>query len=225
MKTGRSIAKGGRADAAEVLKRLQTLYPDFRCELDYTTELELAVAAILSAQCTDRRVNLVTPVLFRKYRAARDWALSPPGVLESEILSTGFFRNKARHIRALMRRLEDDFGGKLPDAFDTLVTLPGIGRKTANLLMAEAFGRPGMIVDTHCRRVSQRLGFTREEDPEKIERDLRALIPEPDWTAWSHAMVFHGRYGCSARKPACERCPLTDLCDFFPRRPGVRKSS
>lgn len=201
--------------AAEILRRLRILYPDSRCELVHSNPLELAVAAILSAQCTDRRVNQVTPPLFKKYRKAEDWAQIPPGVLESEVRSTGFFRNKAANIRALMRRLADDFEGRLPGDFDVLVSLPGIGRKTANLLMAEAFGRPGMIVDTHCRRMSQRLGFTREQDPEKIERDLRALVPEPDWTAWSHAMVFHGRYGCSARKPACERCPLTDLCPFF----------
>jgi endonuclease-3 len=217
MKKAGLFPGGERRRAAEVLRRLRVLYPDTRCELVYSHPLELAVAAILSAQCTDRRVNLVTPPLFKKYRTAADWAEIPPGVLEAEVRSTGFFRNKAANIRALMRRLADDFEGRLPGEFDVLVSLPGIGRKTANLLMAEAFGRPGMIVDTHCRRVSQRLGFTREQDPEKIERDLRAQVPEPDWTAWSHAMVFHGRYGCSARKPACERCPLTDLCPFFAR--------
>ncbi|MDZ4198125.1 MAG: endonuclease III, partial [Kiritimatiellia bacterium] len=201
-----------RGRAALVLKRLRIRYPDFRCELNYSTPLELAVAAILSAQCTDKRVNLVTPALFRKYRSAADWAETPQSVLEAEIRSTGFFRNKARNIRLLMRRLAEEFDGSLPDDFDTLVSLPGIGRKTANLLMATAFGRPGMIVDTHCRRVSQRLEFTRNEDPVKIEMDLRALIPEPDWTDWSHAMVFHGRYGCFARKPECDQCPVADLC-------------
>jgi len=222
MQTVRSSEEGRdgtleRARAAEVLKRLRKQYPDFKCELNFSNSLELAVAAILSAQCTDKRVNLVTPALFRRYRTAHDWADTPQEILESEIRSTGFFRNKATHIRALMRRLTDDFNGILPDDFDTLITLPGIGRKTANLLIATAFGRPGMIVDTHCRRVTQRLGFTRENDPEKIEKDLRKLIPEADWTDWSHAMVFHGRYGCSARKPACGRCPLTEHCDFFSR--------
>jgi len=204
-----------RRRAAEILIRLRREYPEAVCELDFSTPLQLAAAAILSAQCTDKRVNLVTPALFRKYKTPRDWADTPQETLEAEIRSTGFFRNKATNIRGLMRRLADDFGGRLPDDFDILVTLPGIGRKTANLLMAEAFGRPGMIVDTHCTRLSQRLGFTKATDATKIEMELRALIPEPDWTAWSHRMVFHGRYCCAARRPECERCPLTDLCPFF----------
>ena len=202
-----------RARAKILLRRLRKTYPDARCELDWSTPLELAVATILSAQCTDKRVNLVTPALFKKYRAARDWAAAPQEVLEQEIRSTGFFRNKARNIRGLMARLDADFGGKLPDDFDTLVSLPGIGRKTANLLVATVYGQPGLVVDTHFIRLSNRLGFVKnEDDPVKIERALQRIVPEADWIGWSHAMVFHGRRCCFARKPECARCPVADLC-------------
>ena len=202
-----------RARAKTILRRLRKTYPDARCELDWTSPLELAVATILSAQCTDKRVNLVTPALFKKYRAARDWAAAPQEVLEQEIRSTGFFRNKARNIRGLMARLDADFGGKLPDDFDTLVSLPGIGRKTANLLVATVYGQPGLVVDTHFIRLSNRLGFVKnEDDPVKIERALQRIVPEADWIGWSHAMVFHGRRCCFARKPECARCPVADLC-------------
>ena len=199
--------------AKTILRRLRTAYPGAKCELDWSTPLELAVAAILSAQCTDKRVNLTTPALFRKYRAARDWAAAPPGVLEREIRSTGFFRNKARNIRGLMARLDAEFDGKLPPDFDMLVSLPGIGRKTANLLVATVYGQPGLVVDTHFIRLSNRLGFVRnEDDPVKIERVLQRIVPEADWIGWSHAMVFHGRRCCFARKPECARCPVADLC-------------
>ena len=201
--------------ALVVFEELRKAYPDARCELDFSGPLELAVAAILSAQCTDKRVNMVTPELFRKYRAAADWAATPQDVLEQEIRSTGFFRNKAKNIRALAKVLAEQYGGRLPDDLDTLVTLPGIGRKTANLLLADAFHKPGIIVDTHCRRVSQRLEFTRHDDPDKIEFDLKALIPEEHWSLFSHCMVFHGRYGCHARKPACPDCPVSKLCPAF----------
>ena len=199
--------------AKTILRRLRTAYPGAKCELDWSTPLELAVAAILSAQCTDKRVNLTTPALFRKYRAARDWAAAPPDVLEREIRSTGFFRNKARNIRGLMARLDAEFDGKLPPDFDMLVSLPGIGRKTANLLVATVYGQPGLVVDTHFIRLSNRLGFVRnEDDPVKIERVLQRIVPEADWIGWSHAMVFHGRRCCFARKPECARCPVADLC-------------
>ncbi len=201
--------------ARTVLRRLRKRYPDLRCELNYSTPLELTVAAILSAQCTDRRVNQVTPALFRKYRSARDWADTPQSTLESEIHSTGFFRNKARNIRALARELADRFDGELPSDFDTLVGLPGIGRKTANLIVSTVFGQPGLVVDTHFSRLSNRLGFSTHTDPVKIEFDLRAVVLRRDWTDWSHAMVLHGRYGCKARKPDCDHCPLPDLCPWF----------
>ncbi len=210
-----------RKRAAEVYQLLRKAYPNARCELNYSNPIELAIAAILSAQCTDKRVNLVTPALFKKYRTAADWAATPQDVLEQEIRSTGFFRNKAKNIRGLCAALVRDHGGQLPGDFDVLVELPGIGRKTANLLMATAFGRPGMVVDTHCRRVSQRLGFTDNDDPEKIEFDLRALVPEEKWINWSHFMVFHGRYRCNARKPDCPNCPIQPLCPFFKTQKAV----
>ena len=199
--------------AKEILRRLRKRYPDAKCELDWSTPLELAVATILSAQCTDKRVNLTTPALFRKYRAARDWAQAPQETLEREFHSTGFFRNKAKNVRALMARLDAEFGGELPGDFDVLVSLPGIGRKTANLLVATVFGRPGLVVDTHFIRLSNRLGFVKhEDDAAKIERALQRIVPESDWTDWSHAMVFHGRRCCLARKPDCAGCPVADLC-------------
>jgi len=183
-----------QARAAKVLRLLRKTYPNAGCELGgWSSPFELAVAAILSAQCTDKRVNLVTPALFAKYRTVADWAATPQAVLEGEIRSTGFFRNKATNIRRLAQALVEQHGGRLPDDFDVLTTLPGIGRKTANLLMATAYGRPGIIVDTHCSRLSNRLGFSRHTDPVKIEFDLRAIVPEKDWsdcrTAWSSTDV------------------------------------
>ena len=203
-----------RQDRAQaILRRLKKEYPDAKCELDWSTPLELAVATILSAQCTDKRVNLVTPALFRKYRTAQDWAATPQETLEKEFHSTGFFRNKAKNVRALMARLDAEFGGELPGDFDVLVSLPGIGRKTANLLVATVFGRPGLVVDTHFIRLSNRLGFVKNEtDATKIERALQQIVPQKDWTAWSHSMVWHGRRRCFARKPDCADCPLADLC-------------
>lgn len=209
--------------AAEILKRLRKAYPDARCELNFSNSLELAIAAILSAQCTDKRVNEITPALFKKYRSARDWAEAPQEVLEKEIRSTGFFRNKAKNIRALCAELEAKYCGQVPEDFETLVGLPGIGRKTANLLMVSAFGKPGIIVDTHFRRLSQRLGFTDSDDPDRIEEDLKQIVPEKDWGAWSHAMVFHGRRCCFARKPNCGGCPINDLCPSFGRIKGARE--
>ena len=202
-----------QARAAAILRRLKKEYPDATCELDWSTPLELAVATILSAQCTDKRVNLTTPALFKKYRTAQDWAAVPQATLEKEFHSTGFFRNKAKNVRALMARLDAEFGGELPGDFDVLVSLPGIGRKTANLLVATVFGKPGLVVDTHFIRLSNRLGFVKNEtDATKIERELARIVPPEDWTDWSHRMVWHGRRRCFARKPDCANCPLADLC-------------
>ena len=202
-----------QARAAAILRRLKQEYPDAKCELDWSTPLALAVATILSAQCTDKRVNMVTPALFAKYRTAADYARTPQAVLEQEIKSTGFFRNKAKNVRALMARLDAEFGGELPGDFDVLVSLPGIGRKTANLLVATVFGKPGLVVDTHFIRLSNRLGFVKNEtDATKIERELAKIVPPQDWTDWSHRMVWHGRRRCFARKPDCANCPLADLC-------------
>jgi endonuclease III len=210
-----AMAGDQRKRAAQILKLLRKAYPDAGCELNFSGPLQLAVAAILSAQCTDKRVNLVTPALFRKYRTANDWASTPQATLEAEIRSTGFFRNKARNIRALCAELAQRFGGRIPDDLDTLITLPGIGRKTANLLIATAYGQPGIIVDTHFKRLSQRLGFTKHDHPDKIEFDLKAIVPEKDWSDWSHAMVFHGRRCCYARNPNCLECPISALCPSF----------
>ena len=202
-----------QARAKIVLRRLRQVYPDAKCELDWSTPLELAVATILSAQCTDKRVNLVTPPLFKKYRRAKDWARTPQETLEQEIHSAGFFRNKAKNIRALMARLDAEFGGELPGDFDVLVSLPGIGRKTANLLVATVFGRPGLVVDTHFIRLSNRLGFVKnEEDATKIELAMQQIVPRKDWTDWSHAMVFHGRRCCFARNPNCAGCAVSAFC-------------
>jgi len=202
-----------RQRAAQILARLKAAYPDAGCELHHwRTPFELAVAAILSAQCTDERVNRITPALFRAHPTPADWAALSQEQLEAEIRPTGFFRNKARNIRELARVVVERFGGQLPSDFDTLVQLPGIGRKTANLLVATAFGGQGIIVDTHCGRVSRRLGFTEANDPEQIEFTLRDLIPPSEWSVFSHCMVIHGRRCCTARRPACERCPVADLC-------------
>lgn len=201
-----------RKRARRVLAAWRKAYPNARCELDFSTPLELAIAAILSAQCTDKRVNLVTPALFRKYRTAEDWANAPQSILEQEIRSTGFFRNKARNIRGLAQALIERHDGRIPNDFDALVKLPGIGRKTANVLMITVFDAPGIVVDTHATRISNRLGFTSEKDPVKIEFDLQKIVPRKDWGVWSHGMVFHGRYCCLARNPQCNTCPVNKLC-------------
>ena len=198
--------------AAEVLDRLRKAIPDPRCELDFTTPLELAVAAILAAQCTDKRVNMVTPALFKKYRTARDYANADPSKLEEEVRTTGFYRNKAKSIRNLGAALVERHAGMMPEDLETLIKLPGIGRKTANLLMADAFKKPGLIIDTHQIRLNQLLGLTKQTDATKIEMELREILPEKDWTDWSHCITLHGRYTCIARKPKCGECPLNDIC-------------
>jgi endonuclease III len=198
--------------AAKILHVLKKTYPDAHCELYFRNPLELTIGCILSAQCTDKRVNMVTPALFDKYRTAAEWAAIPPEVLEEEIHSTGFYRNKSKNIRALCRRLADEFDGQVPEDFDTLVKLPGIGRKTANVIMVSAFGKPGIVVDTHMIRLSNRMALTTNKDPVKIEFDLQKIIPEKDWGHFSHAMVFHGRRRCMARKPDCAHCPVSLWC-------------
>jgi endonuclease-3 len=201
MKTIRAYSAAEKKRALRVLRGLRVMYPDAECELTHVSPFELAVAAILSAQCTDKRVNLVTPALFQKYRRVEDWAATPQAVLEKEIHSTGFFRNKATNIRALANEVLTRFNGVLPQDLETLITLPGIGRKTANVLLISAFGKPGITVDTHCKRVCNRLGFTESDNPDHIEAELKTLLPEKDWAFWSHGIVFHGRYCCMARNP------------------------
>ncbi len=194
---------------------LAETYPDADCELDFTTPLELAVATILSAQCTDRRVNLVTPILFARYGTAADYASADRAELEDIIRSTGFFRAKTNSIMGLGQQLCDRFDGELPRTLDELVTLPGIGRKTANVILGNAYGVPGITVDTHFGRLSRRFGWTELDDPVKVETDVGELFERGDWTMLSHRVIFHGRRCCHAKKPACGACPLAKLCPSF----------
>jgi len=197
---------------------LPRVYPDAHCELNFSDPLELLVATILSAQCTDVQVNKVTPALFAKYRTARDYAESDPAALEHDLRAIGLYRAKARNIRACCRLLVDEHGGKVPDSMDALVALPGVGRKTANVVLGNAFGQNvGVVVDTHVARLSARLGLTRHTDPKKIERVLMKLVPREDWTLFSHWLVFHGRRRCKAVKPDCPNCELKDWCPSYPR--------
>ncbi|WP_405498785.1 endonuclease III [Nocardia sp. NBC_00511] len=190
-------------------------FPDAHCELDFTTPLELAVATILSAQCTDVRVNLTTPALFAKYRTARDYAQANRTELEEFIRPTGFYRNKANSLIGLGQALEERFDGELPATLPELVTLPGFGRKTANVVLGNAFGVPGITVDTHFGRLVRRWGWTTEEDPVKVEHAIGELIERKDWTMLSHRVIFHGRRVCHARKPACGACLLANDCPSF----------
>ena len=202
-----------RARVAEILKRLKREYPDSRCALDHRSPLQLLVATILSAQCTDQRVNLVTPALFRRYPKAADYAAAPLEEIEDLIRSTGFYRNKARSLQGLGRALVADHGGEVPREMDLLTPLPGVGRKTANVVLGNAFGENvGVVVDTHVGRLSRRLGLTAHDDPEKVERDLMELVPQPEWTLWSHLLIDHGRNICLARKPRCAQCVLNEIC-------------
>ena len=197
-----------------ILTLLDELYPEAKCSLDFRSPLELLVATVLSAQCTDERVNQVTPELFRKYPTARAYARAPLEELENDIRSTGFYRNKAKSIKASCQILDERFGGRIPADLETLVQLPGIGRKTANVILGNAFEIPGIVVDTHVGRVAQRLGLTAQKDPDKIEQDLMVLIPRERWIKFSHQLIQHGRLLCQARKPKTEVCPLRPSCDY-----------
>jgi len=202
-----------RARTRKIVARLRREFPDARCALDHESPLQLVVATILSAQCTDARVNMVTPALFAKYRSAAAFAAADPRELERDIQSTGFFRNKTKSIIGMAQGLLERHGGQVPDTMADLVALPGIGRKTANVVLGNAFGKnEGVVVDTHVQRLSQLLKLTRETTPEKIERDLMALVPREDWTIFSHLMILHGRKTCIARRPRCESCVINDLC-------------
>jgi endonuclease-3 len=202
-----------RARARTIIRRLRREFPDAQCALDHTNPLELLVATILSAQCTDVRVNLVTPALFAKYRSAAAYAAADPRVFEKEIQSTGFFRNKTKSILGMAQALLERHGGRVPDTMEELVALPGVGRKTANVVLGNAFGKnEGVVVDTHVQRLSGLLKLTREETPEKIERDLMTLVPRKDWTIFSHLLILHGRRTCIARRPRCEVCTINRWC-------------
>jgi len=204
-----------RERTAKIVAALKKQYPDARCSLDHGNPLELLVATILSAQCTDLRVNVVTADLFAEYKTAADYAAAPQAKFERQIRSTGFFRNKAKNIRASAAALVENFGGEVPDNMDDLLSLPGVARKTANVVLSAAFGRnDGIVVDTHVMRISQRLKLTRRKNNQgdKMEQDLQAVVASKDWTIFSHLMIFHGRACCSARKPDCQNCPVSNLC-------------
>jgi endonuclease-3 len=201
-----------RRHARTIFRRLTRLYPDAHCALDHANPFQLLIATILSAQCTDKRVNLVTPALFARFPDARSFAGADVREIEDLVRSTGFFRNKAKNIQQLCRALVDEHGGQVPGSLEELVKLPGVGRKTANVVLGDGFGVPGITVDTHVGRLSRRLGFTRLVDPVKVERELMAIWPRKDWTLFSHRLIFHGRQVCAARKPDCGRCTLADVC-------------
>ncbi len=197
----------------QIIARLERAYPDATCALHHTSALELVVATILSAQCTDARVNMVTPALFAKYRTAADYAAADPRVLEREIQSTGFFRNKTKSIIGMAQALLERHGAEVPDTMEALTELPGVGRKTANVILGTWFKKnEGVVVDTHVQRLSRLMKLTRHDDPVKIERDLMDLLPRDKWTWWSHTLIQHGRQVCIARRPRCEECVVNKLC-------------
>jgi endonuclease-3 len=201
-----------RKEARAIYRILTKTYPDIRCELNFTNPLELIVAVVLSAQCTDKRVNQITPPLFKKYKSARDYAKAPLPEIEEFIYSAGFYRAKARHLKGLGAKLVEDFGGEVPSTLDELITLPGVGRKTANVVLGHAFGIPGITVDTHFGRLARRFHWSQSMDPVKVEFEVGALIPEKEWTNLSQRMIWHGRRICHSRKPACGACPLVKIC-------------
>ncbi len=214
-----------RARIREILVRLRRKYPVVGTALNFSNPLELLIATILSAQCTDERVNQVTAELFRKYRTAQDYARAPLRELEKAIRPTGYYRNKARAIKAACRKIIEDFDGEVPRTMDELLTLPGVARKTANVVLQNAFGIPsGIVVDTHVLRVAGRLGLTRETNRDKVERDLMALIPPREWIAFSHRLIAHGRETCRARRPLCDTCILATLCPY-PQKTASRSAA
>lgn len=208
--------------ADEIIKRLKKAYPDAHCALDHTNAFELLVATILSAQCTDARVNIVTATLFRKYRSVQDFADATQEELAEDIKSINFFNNKARSIRGAAEKIVENFDGNVPQTMNELLTLNGVARKTANVVLGNAFGiASGVVVDTHVARLSQRLGLTAETAPEKIENDLSNLVAKKDWVMFPHWLIYHGRQICSARKPKCEECVLKDICPSYPLFTGI----
>ncbi len=209
---GRETLSKKATRAGKIDKRLSRAYPDAHCTLNFKNPLELLVATILAAQCTDKRVNLITPKLFRKYRSAKAYAQADAGIFEKEINSVGFFRNKAKSVLACGKMLHERYAGKVPKTMEELLSLPGVGRKTANVILGNAFGIAGIVVDTHVGRLSRRLGVSKQQNPDKVEQDLMRLIPQNRWTMFSHLLVFHGRSICLARKPDCSNCLVNDLC-------------
>ena len=201
-----------RKEAQAVYRILSKTYPEIRCELDFKNPLELIVATVLSAQCTDKRVNTITPALFKKYKTAKAYAGADIHQLEELVFQTGFYRAKARHIKGIGIKLLEEFNGEVPSTLEELITLPGVGRKTANVVLGHAFDIPGITVDTHFGRLSRRFGWTKEMDPVKVERIVGELIPQKEWTNLSQRMIWHGRRICHSRKPACGACPVAKMC-------------
>ena len=201
-----------RKEARAVYRILSKTYPQIRCELDFKNPLELIVATVLSAQCTDKRVNTITPALFKKYKTAKAYAGADIHQLEELVYQTGFYRAKARHIKGIGITLLEEFNGEVPNTLEELITLPGVGRKTANVVLGHAFDIPGITVDTHFGRLSRRFGWTKEMDPVKVERIVGELIPQKEWTNLSQRMIWHGRRICHSRKPACGACPVAKIC-------------
>jgi len=215
-----------RERARQLVQIFPEVYPGARCELDFKTPLQLLIATILSAQCTDKRVNLVTPALFRKYRTAADFAKARPAEMERAIKSTGFFRNKAKSIQGTAKTLTEKYSGRVPETMDELLELPGVARKTANVVLGNAFGVfSGVVVDTHVTRLSRRLGLTQEKHPEKIENDLVGLVPKKDWVIFSHLLIAHGRKICKARNPLCAECVVEKHCPSSYLKTGVTPPS
>ncbi|WP_447980563.1 endonuclease III [Candidatus Nitrospira bockiana] len=215
---GLRVASGVKQRVARILAKLETAIPHPRVELTHESPLQLLVATILSAQCTDERVNQVTPRLFSRYPRPLDYARADPAELEAMIRPTGFYRSKARSLIALGQALHERFGDAVPRTMDELTTLPGVGRKTANVLLGACFGEPAVVVDTHVKRVAQRLALTMSDDPDVIEQDLQRLLPPDQWTSGSHRLLLHGRYTCLARNPKCERCPIYEECRWEGKR-------
>ena len=218
--TTKSLASSDhRKRFREIAKTLQRTMPSPKMELDHRSPWELLVATILSAQCTDQRVNQVTPLLFRRYRQPAELAAANLPELEQLIHSTGFFKNKAKHLVACGKAVIERFGGQVPHTMEELTTLPGVGRKTANVMLGNAFGQPSIVVDTHVKRVAKRLGLTRSDNPDHIEQDLQQLMPQSQWTAFSQRLLLHGRYVCLARKPQCHTCPVYRHCPWKEKGP------
>lgn len=203
-------------EAIKIIEILKNTYPDAKCSLDFTTPFEMLVAVILSAQCTDERVNKTTPSIFSKYSTPEDFVKMPLETLEELIHPCGFYKNKAKNIKLTAQKIVDEFGGEVPDTMDELLSLPGVGRKTANVVMLEAFNKPqGIAVDTHCKRLANRIGFSDEETPEKIEQDLLRLFPYEYLKDINHVLIYHGRAICTARSPKCKECPIKEFCRFY----------
>lgn len=203
-----------KARVIKIIKVFDRLYSDADCTLDYKDPLQLLISTQLAAQCTDARVNIVTQSLYKKYKNVFDFANADLSELEQDVKSTGFYRNKARNIKEACRMIIDKFEGNIPDNMNDLLTLPGVGRKTANLVLSDIYGIPGIVIDTHAKRLSNRIGLSKNEDPTKIEFDLMEIVPKESWSKFCHQLVYHGRAVCKARKPECAKCEILEYCDY-----------